>query len=230
MGTDAEEVLHDLKYLPQIKICGLTVIEDAIECAELGADAVGLVFYKKSHRYITDVLAREICASLPEKIKKVGVFVDAPFETIMHKVERCRLNAVQLHGNEPPGLTGRLMNEGLVVVKALFLERKPSFEDTANYNVTAFLAECGKGSLPGGNALSWDWEKAKKIGVKHPYILAGGLSPENVCNAVSLCLPDAVDVSSGVESAPGVKNIQKIKLFISNVKSCLLLKKTGRIF
>lgn len=230
MKNNIEHKPAGSRYIPQVKICGFTKIDDAVESARLGADAIGLVFYSKSSRFVTDEQARKICLALPGKMKITGVFVDADFKSIMQKVERCGINAVQLHGNEPQELAESLMKEGLVVVKALFLEKKPSFEDAANYNASAFLAELGKGLLPGGNALSWDWEKAKKMTGKYPYILAGGLTPENVCQAVSLCLPDAVDVSSGVESAPGIKDIMKIKQFIINVKGCSLPDGKWRIF
>lgn len=221
---------YDTKYSPQVKICGLTEINAAVECASLGADAIGLVFHPKSTRFVSDDRAREICLALPEETKKVGIFVDETFTSIMHKAEKCGINAVQLHGNESPDLAKSLMKEGLIVIKALFFEKNPSFEDAANYEISAFLAECGKGALPGGNALSWDWEKAKNIGGKYPLILAGGLTPDNISHAVSLCIPDAVDVSSGVESAPGIKDINKVKMFMSNVSASLLLKKPGRIF
>lgn len=230
MNIKKEDRSESLKYIPQVKICGLTRIDDAVKCAELGADAIGLVFHPKSPRFVKDDQACEICHALPEKVKRVGVFVDETFASIMQKVERCGINAVQLHGNESPQLAGSLLKGNLIVIKALFHAKKPAFEDAVNYRVSAFLAECGKGALPGGNALSWDWEKAKNISGIYPLILAGGLSPENVCHAVSLCFPDAVDVSSGVESAPGIKDIEKVKLFISRVSDCSLAKRPGRIF
>lgn len=230
MKNDEEHKTVGLKYTPQIKICGLTKIDDAVKCTELGADAIGLVFHPKSPRFVTDDRAREICLALPKGIKRVGVFVDETFASIIRKVERCGINAVQLHGNEQPQLVGSLRKENLIVIKALFLENKPSLEEAKDFDASAFIVEYGKGALPGGNALSWDWEKAKKISGKYPLILAGGLTPENVSHAVSLCLPDAVDVSSGVESAPGTKDIEKVKLFISRVSACSLAKRPGRIF
>jgi len=230
MGTEIKDGSYCLKHTPQVKICGLTEINAAVECAELGADAIGLVFYPKSPRYITEILAREICRALPERVKRVGVFVNETFTSIMQKVERCGINAVQLHGNEPPQLAGSLLKENLIVIKTLFLEKKPAFEDAVNYEASAFIAECGKGILPGGNALSWDWEKANNITGKYPLILAGGLTPENISLAISLCLPDAVDVSSGVESAPGIKDIEKVKLLISKVSASSPVKKPRRIF
>jgi len=219
-----------IKHAPQVKICGLTEVNAAVECALLGADAIGLVFHPKSPRFVSDDRAREISLALPDETKKVGVFVDETFETIMRKVKKCGINAVQLHGNESPDLAKSLMEEGLIVIKALFFEKKPFFEEAAEYTVSAFLAECGRGVLPGGNALSWDWEKAQKAGKKHPLILAGGLTPENVLHALSVLLPDALDVSSGVESAPGIKDIEKVKLFIGRVRSSLPAETLRRIF
>jgi len=230
MEIGKENKSGGLKYIPQIKICGFTRIKDAVQCAYLGTDAIGLVFFPESPRFVTDDLAREICLAIPKGISRVGVFVDETFASIMQKVERCGINAVQLHGNESPDLATGLRKENLIVIKALFHAKKPAFEDAVNYKVSAFLAECGTGALPGGNALSWDWEKAKNISGKYPLILAGGLTPENVSHAVSLCLPDAVDVSSGVESAPGIKDIEKVKLFIGTVSACSLVKRPGRIF
>jgi len=230
MEIETEDRSGDLKYIPQIKICGLTKIDDAVQCASLGADAIGLVFHSKSPRFVTEDRAREICLALPERVKKVGVFVDETFASIMQKVESCGINAVQLHGNESPKLAGDLLKENLIVIKALFLAKKPAFEDAVNYDASAFLAECGKGALPGGNALSWDWKKAKKISGKYPLILAGGLTSENVSRAVSLCLPDTVDVSSGVESAPGIKDIEKVKMFIARVSASSSAKRPWRIF
>ncbi|MFO7665905.1 MAG: phosphoribosylanthranilate isomerase [Desulfobacterales bacterium] len=230
MTNDKKHIFDGLKYTPQVKICGLTEIDAAVKSVELGADAIGLVFHSKSPRFVTNDIAREICLALPEKVVKVGIFVDETFASIMQKVERCGINAIQLHGDEPPELAESLIKENLIVIKALFLEKKPFFEDALNYNASAFLAECGKGALPGGNALSWDWDKAGKISEKHPLILAGGLTTENVSRALSLCLPDAVDVSSGVESAPGIKDIEKVKLFIRKVAESSSAKKIRRIF
>jgi phosphoribosylanthranilate isomerase len=222
--------LLNLKYTPQIKICGLTETDKAVRCAELDADAIGLVFHPKSPRFVSDAKAREICSALPEKTNKVGVFVDETFETIIKKVDKCGINTVQLHGNESPDLAAKLMKEKLTVIKALFLEKEPSFKNAVKYQVSAFLGECGRGALPGGNALSWDWEKAKMINEKYPLILAGGLTPENVYHALSLCLPDAVDVSSGVESAPGIKDIKKVELFIGRARSSAPANRPWRIF
>ena len=215
---------------PQIKICGITRVSDELSCATLGADALGFVFYPKSPRYVDQNKVREISQALPKEIKTVGVFVDESFSSIMQTVEKCGLSAVQLHGSETPQLAADLRKENLIVIKALFLEKSPSIEEAKNYEASAFIVEYGKGALPGGNALSWDWEKAKTVGENYPLILAGGLSPDNILTAISLCSPDAVDISSGVESSYGIKDISKVESFISIVSGCVLTKTTRRIF
>jgi phosphoribosylanthranilate isomerase len=217
---------------PEIKICGLTNIDEAIQCAELGPDAMGFVFFKKSPRNLTLEQARKISLSLPENISRVGVFVNKPWGYIMERVEKCALNAVQLHGMESPDLVDRLMEQGLVVIKCLYVDSQPSIKDVSHYNATGYLVECAKGILPGGNALAWNWERAKKFGTKHPLILAGGLNPENITEAIEKSLPDAVDISSGVERAPGQKDIIKIKAFMEAVSKASINKKNNlrRIF
>ena len=199
----------------KIKICGLTKITDALGCADLGADALGFVFYPKSPRHLTDDKAREIIRHIPAKIKTIGVFVNETFSTIMRKVEYCGLSGVQLHGREPQDLVARLLQENLCVIKALFVDKSPFLADVEEYAASAYLAEFGKGPLPGGNALPWDYGEAKAFSAAHPLILAGGLKPENVRAAIRACLPVAVDVSSGVEKSPGIKDLERVKLFFS---------------
>ena len=198
----------------QVKICGLTRADEAAACAAAGAHAIGLVFYPRSRRYISAETAREIRRALPPEVVCVGVFVDAPPETVLRVARTAGLGAVQLHGGEPPEGVERLRREGLFVIKALFAERAPAFEDAPRYPASAFLVECGQGALPGGNALAWDWGAASGIGREHPLILAGGLTPLNAAQAICAASPDAVDVSSGVETAPGRKDIRNVQAFI----------------
>jgi phosphoribosylanthranilate isomerase len=214
----------------QIKVCGLTRVEEALGCAELGVDAVGCVFFPKSPRHLSDDQAREICLALPDRVTAVGVFVNESFYNIMQRVERCGLNAVQLHGRESPGLVNHLRRANLPVIKALFAAGEPSLKEVSKYQASAYLVECGQGRLPGGNALAWNWGEAKGLGVDHPLILAGGLSPENVCEAIAAGLPDAVDVSSGVESAPGRKDLSKVEAFIKAIKPARDSKTFRKIF
>ncbi len=202
----------------QVKVCGLTRVEEAVACATLGAVVVGCVFYAKSPRAVSADTAAAIRLALPSAVRCVGVFVDAAFETIMATASRTGIHAVQLHGNEPPQVVQRLRREGLLVIKALFAEREPRFDQTPHYPASAFLVECGRGALPGGNALAWQWGRAADLGIRHPVILAGGLTPENVARAVRAAGPDAVDVSSGVESAPGRKDLGKVEHFIAAVR------------
>jgi phosphoribosylanthranilate isomerase len=201
----------------QVKVCGLTRVEEAVACAEMGAAAVGCVFYAKSPRRVTTALAREIRRALPPGVACVGVFVDEPLARMVAAAVEAGLSAVQLHGNEPPSVAAHLGREGLVVMKALFAEREPHFDRAAHYRASAFLVECGRGVLPGGNALAWEWAGAAGLAGLYPVILAGGLTPDNVAQAVRAAGPDAVDVSSGVESAPGRKDLRKVADFIAAV-------------
>jgi phosphoribosylanthranilate isomerase len=215
---------------PQVKICGLTKPKEAVKCAELGADAIGLVFFKRSPRYVTREKAKTICDALPETVIKAGVFVDEPFQSLMETVYKCRLTAIQLHGNEPPKLVRDLVAQGMTVIKALYVESRPSIAQVDVYDASAYLVECAAGDLPGGNAMAWDWSDAAAFGKSHPMVLAGGLSPENVAHAIHNAMPDAVDVSSGVENAPGQKDMYRVKQFITAVRQSAPERELRRIF
>ncbi|MDY0222190.1 MAG: hypothetical protein RBR67_13710 [Desulfobacterium sp.] len=230
---------------PLVKICGLTDPLEAVQCQTLGAEAIGLVFFEKSPRNLLIDQARKITlALLPETIT-VGVFVNADYDYIMERVEACRLKAVQLHGQESPELVSRLARtivgsdtgscigsdislgrkpktdsgtrSCLRVIKALFAEHKPGFDTAGAYrDAWALLVEDGRGTLPGGNARSWEWDRAGKMN-RDPnlwLILAGGLDPANVRQAVTSVRPDMVDVSSGVELSPGKKDLTLVEKFI----------------
>ncbi len=207
---------------PWIKICGLTQPENAFECARLGADAIGLVFFKKSPRNVTQVQATEITNILPDHVQPIGVFVNETYSKIMEKVDACRLKGVQLHGNESPHLIDRLKFHNLVVIKALFAKKEPKLNQANLYEESNFLlVEYGKGILPGGNAETWDYSLINKMKSKTPIILAGGLSLENVQQAIVDANPDGVDISSGVEKEFGIKDLTKVKTFINRVKSAI---------
>jgi len=215
----------------QVKICGLTRPDEAQACAALGADAVGLVFYPPSPRYVSEAMARRIARSLaPEPCSVVGVFVDATFEAIVQKVENCRLDLVQLHGCESPTLVRRLGREGIRVIKTLFVNTTPAFATADRYDSHAYLVECAGGPLPGGNAMQWNWGDARKLSARFPLVLAGGLTAANVAGAVTAACPDAVDTSSAVESSPGRKDMIKVKHFLSTVSSIGRNRQTRRIF
>ena len=214
---------------PFIKICGLTLAEEAVACAALGADAIGLVFYPKSPRNVSEKQARAITDALPEHVISTGVFVNESFEIIMEKVSRCGLKAVQLHGGETPGLVKHLRAENLIVIKVLYMENEPRVDTSNCYDPSAFLIECSKGVLPGGNALSWDYRSMGKVTCHKPVIIAGGLSPDNIREAVLDAEPDGVDVSSGVERHPGLKDLARVEALITAVKACDIGKKIKEI-
>ena len=205
---------------PWIKICGLTDPDNALACAKLRPNALGLVFYEKSPRHVTMDQAARITKVLPRRILTIGVFVDNSLEDILEKVKRCALKGVQLHGKEPPDLVEQLKKEHLFVIKALFAAKEPYLSRAKEYSTaSALLVEYGKGILPGGNAESWNYELSCRIDMKSPIIIAGGLSPDNVTKAVKTVRPFGVDVSSGVEKSPGMKDIHKVGAFIARTNT-----------
>lgn len=201
-----------------IKICGITTPEDALAAASLDIQAVGLVFHPPSPRFVDEAAARRITAVLPPGTAAVGVFVDVPAAAVLATARSVGLHAVQLHGSEPPEDVGRLRDAGLRVVKALFVNRPPGLDAHAAYAPSAFLVECAGTQRPGGNALAWDWALARGAIRTAPVILAGGLNPENVRDAVLAAEPAGVDVSSGVESRPGRKDPDKMHRFVLAVR------------
>lgn len=206
-------------HRPVIKICGLTRPDNALACVQAGADAIGLVFFDKSPRNVTMDQASAITDILPGSILTCGVFVDESYEFIMERVERCHLTAVQLHGQESPALVERLAKQNIRVIKALFAAKKPNLSDASLYTAASFcLVEYGQGTLPGGNAESWDYGLSTQLAAQVPLMLAGGLSCDNIEQAIRLANPRAVDVSSGVEKAHGLKDIAKVTAFIRKAR------------
>jgi len=186
----------------KIKICGLTRLEDAQKACELGAWAVGFIFVPESPRYISPQVAREIVSQLPLTVEKIGVFQDATIETVKKVRESVGLTLVQLHGNESPG---DVKDIGGRVIKAVRATSFRQIQELAGFQAEAFLIDgSGKGALA-----NWEWAKtAKQFG---PIILAGGLSRQNLTSAVTAVQPYAVDISSSIESEPGVKDHAKMK-------------------
>ena len=202
-------------HRPLIKICGVTWPDNALDCVHAGADAIGLVFFEKSPRNVSMENARDITRILPAHILTCGVFVNESFDFILERVDRCHLTGVQLHGQESPYLVEKLTKENLIVIKALFAVKKPSLLDVNLYKTASFcLVEYGKGILPGGNAETWDYSVSAQLNTRLPLMLAGGLSCENIQQAIHLAKPVAVDVSSGVEKTHGFKDIKKVTTFI----------------
>lgn len=210
------------KAPPLVKVCGLTRPDEAAACARLGADAVGLIFYPPSPRNVSLEQAVDICRALPGEILTTGVFVDASFAFIMERVRACKLSAVQLHGNETPQMVETLKKEGIMVFKTLFAAKEPHLDRADDYSAaTAVLVEYGNGPLPGGNAESWDWGRVKAMGLHRKLMVAGGITPDNVTRAITATAPWAVDVSSGVETAPGQKDLNRVKALLEAVKGTI---------
>ena len=204
---------------PQVKICGLTRVDQAVACVDAGAAAIGFVFFTKSPRNVSTQKACTIAEELPRGIARVGVFVDEPYDFIMQRVTACGLTCVQLHGTETPELVMQLKSAGVRVIKSLFSNHHPNLLEADRFGADAYLAECGTGPLPGGNAKAWNYADARNLRKSHPLILAGGLSSGNVSHAIQSACPDAVDVSSGVEACPGIKDIGLVIQFIQAVLS-----------
>ena len=203
----------------QVKICGITNSKQAEDCVAAGADAIGMVFYGKSPRNVTIKQAQKICKAIPEHIAKVAVIVDMPILEIAEIIKQCKLEAVQLHGSEAPEDVARYNDQfAAEMIKHISADNSDLCREAAKYNTT-LLVEAGKGALPGGNGKTWNWSSALVLAGKSPFILAGGLDPENVAEAITQAQPDAVDVSSGVEAEPGIKDIAKVKDFIQNAKA-----------
>jgi phosphoribosylanthranilate isomerase len=200
----------------KVKVCGMTNLKDALVAVEEGADAVGFIFYKKSPRSVTMKLVREIILELPPFVDMVGVFVDETAEQINKIADNCNLDLIQLHGNESPTFCKRIRRR---VVKAFRVKDMQSVKKLSSYQVSGFLLDTFSENLHGGTGKVFDWNlalPAKKIG---PVIMAGGLTPNNVQQAIRQVRPYGVDVCSGVESEPGIKDHKKIQAFLKNAKA-----------
>lgn len=202
-----------------VKICGLTTPEDAQAAAQAGADAIGLVFWPASPRAVTPAAARRIAAALPSFVVRVGVFVNASREELLRVADEAGLDVLQMHGQEPPealvGLSRRALKA--VALKDLDdLERARRYADSG----AGLLVDTGGPSAPGGTGTTGDWSLARRLREQVPeLVLAGGLTPENVAGAIAVVGPHGVDVSSGVESAPGRKQAARMQAFVAAVRS-----------
>lgn len=207
--------------LPRIKVCGLRRAEDAAMAVELGAWAIGFVFWSKSPRAVTPADARQIVDSVPARgVLRVGVFVDATVDEILATVDAAQLSAVQLHGSESANVCAdvkaRLPN--VRVFKALRPRAGEKIDaETYAKSCDALLIDAHSTTLPGGTGQRADWSAAAEISKIAPLILAGGLNETNVGEALSTVRPFALDVSSGLESAPGEKDHSKMRAFFEQV-------------
>lgn len=193
----------------------MTRAQDALHAADCGADAVGFIFYKKSPRFITPREAKVIAADLPPFVLRVGVFVNETEERIHKIADNCGLDIVQLHGNETHGFCNRIRKK---VFKAFRVQDVESLASLSKFNVDGFLLDAFKQGEWGGTGEVFDWDLVKQAKKFGRVIVAGGLNPSNVKGAIEKCRPYAVDVCSGVEKSPGIKDLKKVKEFIKAAK------------
>ena len=203
----------------KIKICGITNQEDAEAAVAAGADALGFVFYAQSPRYIEPAVAKRIIAQLPPFVLSIGVFVNHDQESIRNLVDECGLAFAQLHGNETPTFCESL---GRPVLRALRLHDRGSLLALAEYKgrmgVKGFVVDAYSSEAYGGTGQTVDWSLAREVAHAAPILLAGGLTPGNVQEAIQHVHPYGVDISSGVEEHPGKKDHEKIRAFTQAVR------------
>lgn len=195
----------------RVKICGITRVEDALLAVRLGADALGFNFWPESKRYVSPSAASAIVARLPPFVTSVGVFVNQPEAELRAIAAESGVQVFQLHGDEPPDLCSRLP---LPVIKAIAVDEVRTLSRLLSYEVSAFLLDTPSRGF-GGSGVPFDWSLAEGVSEAAPVVLAGGLTPENVAEAIRAVRPYAVDVASGVESAPGVKDPARLARFIA---------------
>ena len=211
----------------KIKICGITNFEDAVAATEAGADMLGFNFYRPSSRYIEPDRAREIIDQLREtdtnsSIQMVGVFVDESIDSVVRIVNEVGLDAVQLHGDELPGFCAELKSlvPDKTIIKALRVNVAFDPQTASSYSVNAIMLDAFHEQLRGGTGRVIDWDIASAVRDLVPHLfLSGGLSPENVAEAISCVQPFAVDACSSLESSPGRKDASRMKEFVHAVRN-----------
>jgi len=200
----------------RVKICGITRLENALFAQESGADALGFIFYKKSKRCIKPDEAAAIISKLNPFISKVGVFVNESVDVINEISSQCGLTHVQLHGDEIVEMAQKINR---IVIKAINFSENISveIEKWQNYQL---LIDSGTKEIPGGTGKTLPWDSLASLNIANQFVLAGGLNTDNVEKGIEALKPVAVDVSSGVEISPGIKDHNLVKQFIEKVKGC----------
>lgn len=202
--------------MTQVKICGITNQEDALVAAQGGASALGFIFYPPSPRYITPADARKITSALPSGIITVGVFVNEKPENINKVLDVCALDMIQLHGDETPEYCRQFRVSG--VIKAVELKNKDDVHNALGYPAV-ILADNREGNLYGGTGKTSRWELAALLNKKKPLILSGGLNVTNIAEAIKAVKPAALDINSGVESAPGKKDHRTLSQILDVIRA-----------
>ena len=201
----------------RVKICGITTLDDALAAAEAGADAVGFVLYKESPRQISVDQAKEIILRLPPFVTTVGLFVNQPTQWVRVMADRCGVDVLQFQGDESADYCRAFAPRA---IKAIRVKDRESFNPMEEYDVRAFVLDAYQEGEYGGTGKVFDWELAEAAKAHGRIILAGGLNPDNVAEAIRRVRPFAVDVSTGVEGhVKGKKDHGKIRAFIQHAKA-----------
>ncbi len=202
--------------MTKIKICGIKTVDDALAAVDAGADLIGFNFYPKSPRYVEVGMCRNIMSKVRTigRVTCVGVFVNASMEEIHATMDTCGLNLAQLHGDETAEFMESLQEKSFKAFRGI----PADVNDFARDGAPAFLVDASVKGVYGGSGVTTDWDGAAKLAKKYPLLLAGGLTPENVAEAVRRVKPWGVDVASGVESKPGVKDEAKMMAFVQAVR------------
>ncbi len=203
----------------RVKVCGITNERDALFASRFGADALGFIFYTKSPRRVSPQRCKQILKKISPFVLKVGVFVNEEKKTVINILEKCRLQALQFHGEETPSYCN-FFKKKVLVIKAFRLKDKKVLDKMKKYEVDAYLIDAYHPHLAGGTGKNIDLKLAgEAAALKRPLVLSGGLNPENILFYLKKIRPQAVDVASGIETKPGIKNIKKMETFIKRVKN-----------
>ncbi|MEO1211399.1 MAG: phosphoribosylanthranilate isomerase [Cyanobacteria bacterium J06638_20] len=207
----------------QVKICGITCADQGRAIAQMGATALGFICVARSPRYITAEKIRAIVPHLPETVERVGVFVNADRAELVQWVKVAGLTAVQLHGDESPQLCRDLRDAlpAIKLIKAFRVRHSGVLEQAEAYTewVDALLLDAYHPTQHGGTGTTLDWQALQAFRPSIPWFLAGGLTPENVQSAIALTHPDGIDLSSGVEQAPGIKDLRKVEQLFAQLQA-----------
>ena len=203
---------------PRVKVCGLTNLDDAERAVDLGAWALGMVFWPRSPRRCPHDEAARIAAAMRRRAELVGVFVDAHLDTVVRAADELSLTMLQLHGDEGPSYCAEAARRtGCKIIKAAKVRTQADLRSLRPYHTDFHLLDSGSAALPGGTGTTWDWSLVDELTGGVPVIASGGLTPDNVTDAIRSVRPYAVDTASGTESAPGRKDPAKLGAFFAAV-------------
>jgi phosphoribosylanthranilate isomerase len=201
----------------KVKVCGITNPGDARVATDAGADAIGLIFAESPRRISVDE-ARRVAIALPDDVLKVGVFVDAGPEEVLRTAREVGLDLAQLHGHEAPEMVAAIRGAGLPVMKALRVRNADALAGIERYEADLFLLDAWSARAHGGTGERFDWSLAKSLIGRDNILVSGGLTPENVREAIEFFEPYGVDASSSLEERPGKKDHERVRRFVSAAK------------